>query len=664
MLIIPAMANAYPRLLSPIEIGGITLRNRIAHASITTRYGKDQRVTQRLIDYHAARAAGGASMLITEPLALLKFQSNVANKIRVYDDDELDGLARWAAGVRAHDSHLIGQIQEPGRGTHHKGRRPRALGASALPDDLSWTVPHPLSADEISSIVDEFAAAARRLQRAGFSGVEISAGHGHLFHQFLSPWSNRRTDRYGGSLENRARFLTDTIAAIRAETDGPFVIAVKLPGEDGVAGGIDFAAAAELTTHVVGVGAVDAITWCQGSHHRTLENHVPDMRWPRMPYNDLIRRLRPYAQGVPVAALGRIIEPLQAEQALEDEVGDFVQIGRALITDPAWGIKAEQGREADIRLCVSCNSCWGLLSEYHPLACDNNPRTGLPDEFDWSPRPAIRKRRIVVVGAGVAGLEAAWVAAERGHDVTVLTAGQTYGGNTALYSLLPESEQISSIYDYQMVKAQRAGVRFEYGIQASAADVLGYQPDAVILATGATLNWPVQLPDEWREFIPDLRQASRMMLEGFPRVPGTAVLIDEDHGAATYAAVELMARHFGRVVIATPRPNIAEDEYRVTQQGIHRRLSMLGVEILTLVEPCGDSRLMSGVMSFANVYSGKRIDIPNVELLTYATARTPNAELAQPLAAAGIEVHLIGDAFAPRQILSAVGEGHERGNNV
>lgn len=315
------MPTAYPRLFSPIEIGGITFRNRIAHASITTRYGKDQRVTQRLIDYHASRAAGGASMLITEPLALLAFQSNVANKIRAYDDDEMDGLSRWAGGVRAHDSHLLAQVQEPGRGTHHKGRRPRALGASALPDDLSWTVPHPLSADEVAAMVDEFAAAARRLQRAGFSGVEISAGHGHLFHQFLSPWSNRRADRYGGPLENRARFLTDTIAAIRAATDRPFVIAIKLPGDDGVKGGIDFDAAAELTTHVVGTGEVDAISWCQGSHHRTLENHVPDMRWPRMPYNDLVRRLRPYAQGVPVAALGRIVEPLQAEQALEEGGG-------------------------------------------------------------------------------------------------------------------------------------------------------------------------------------------------------------------------------------------------------------------------------------------------------------------------------------------------------
>src|SRR5690606_23717753 len=143
--------------------------------------------------------------------------------------------------------------------THHKGRRPRALGASALPDDLSWTVPHPLSTGEVAQVVDEFAAAARRLQRAGFSGVEISAGHGHLFHQFLSPWSNHRTDRYGGDLENRARFLMETIAAIRAATDRPFIIAVKLPGDDGVSGGIDFAAAAELTTHVVSGGEVDTL---------------------------------------------------------------------------------------------------------------------------------------------------------------------------------------------------------------------------------------------------------------------------------------------------------------------------------------------------------------------------------------------------------------------
>jgi 2,4-dienoyl-CoA reductase-like NADH-dependent reductase (Old Yellow Enzyme family)/NADPH-dependent 2,4-dienoyl-CoA reductase/sulfur reductase-like enzyme len=658
--------DRYPLLSRPIELGGIRLRNRVAHASITTRFAKDNRVTEQLITQHASRADGGCAMIITEPLAVLKWQTDETHKVRAWDDDEMEGLKRWADAVESRDCRLIGQLQDSGRGMHHKGRKPISFSASALPDDLSWTVPHALEPEKIAEIVAQMAEATRRMQRAGFSGVEFSAGHGHLIHQFLSPHSNIRTDQYGGSLENRTRFLAEMIRALRAAVGRNFIIMVKLPGDDGVEGGIDILEAERILREVVALGEIDALSFCQGSHHRTLENHMPDMHWPRAPFNALTRHLRQAAGGIPVAALGRLVEPVQAEQALAEEVGDFVQIGRALITDPAWVNKAFSGREHEIRWCVSCNSCWGLIAEKRVIGCDNNPRVGTAGEADWRPIPAPARKRVVVVGAGPAGLEAAWVAAARGHEVTVLGAGSSYGGKLALLARLPGSDQVSSVYDYQIVKGARAGVRYEYGVTATAQDILTLQPDCVVLATGATQSWPGMLPAEWRDdgVVPDLRAASEMLLDGFPRQPGTALIFDADHTAGTYAAAELMSQIFDSVTIATPRAQIAADEALVVTQGIERRMAMLGVNVIPLVEPSGDSALIDGIITFRNVYSKRTLEVPDVALFAYSTSRIPNDQLAAPLRKAGLDVRLIGDCFAPRYLLMATAEGHAAGNAI
>ena len=252
----------YPLLSRPIELGGIRLRNRVAHASMTTRFAKEQRVTDHLITHHASRADGGCALIITEPLAILPWQTDETHKVRVYDESEMDGLKRWAAAIESRDCRLIGQIQESGRGMHHKGRKPYSFSASALPDDLSWTVPHALETERVAEIVERIGAAAERMKRAGFSGVEISAGHGHLIHQFLSPHSNIRTDQYGGSLENRMRFLVEMIQAIRAATGRPFLIAVKLPGDDGVEGGVGPEESERMVRELVKLGEVDALAFC------------------------------------------------------------------------------------------------------------------------------------------------------------------------------------------------------------------------------------------------------------------------------------------------------------------------------------------------------------------------------------------------------------------
>ena len=650
----------YPHLLAPLRQGRLALRNRVAHASMTTRMAQDARVTPRLLQYHESRARGGVAMIVTEPLSAASHQ-NLPHKVRAWNDDDLDGLGRWAEAVERHDCRLLAQIQDPGRGRHERGRNPAGIAPSALPDDLSWSVPRALSADEIRRMIDEFAASAARLQRCGFSGVELSAGHGHLFHQFLSPWSNRRDDEYGGDFTGRLRFVAELVAAIRAACSTRFVLGLKLPGDDGVADSIGPALAADIARALCAGHAVDYVCFTWGSHARTLDWHLPDMNWPRAPFMATTAALRRTIPGTPVMAVGLITDPAEAEGVIAQDRADLVGLGRPLVTDAAWLAKAVSGREHEIRYCVSCNSCWGTIVEHKPLACDNNPRVGAVDEADWRPPRAARRRRIAIVGAGVAGLEAAWIAAARGHEVTLFGASPQPGGKTRLHARLPGGESLSSVYDYQQVAARRHGARLELGVRVGVAELLALEPDAVLLATGSTPAWPVALPEIWREaeLVPNLRSLVLGLLGRTERQPGTALVFDQDHTEGTYAAVEFLARLFERVVIATPRERIAGDVPLVTALGIHRRLQRLGVEVLPYHELSAESRLEDGVAVLANVYTDGLRSVEDVALITYSTPRVPELALEPPLRAAGLEVRLVGDCRMPRGVMAATAEGCE-----
>jgi 2,4-dienoyl-CoA reductase-like NADH-dependent reductase (Old Yellow Enzyme family) len=653
--------SPYPTLFSPTAIGGVPLRNRLAHASIVTRYVDDGEASETLLNYYRSRARGGTGLIITEPLAMTA-HNRVPSRLRVWDDGALDSLKRCVEVVENEDSRLLGQVQDSGRGRHAIGRNDGAVGASALPDDLSWTVPRVLTPGDIAAIIDDWADGCRRLQRAGFSGVELSAGHGHLFHQFLSPWSNRREDGYGGDLEGRTRFLRELIAAIRAACGRPFIIGLKLPGDDGVPGSIDLDEARAISERLAAeADQFDYWTWAWGAHANSLYLHLPDAHGERHPYLSHIRDLRQAAPQVPSGALGYLTDPNECETALTDGTADIVFLGRPLITDPAFGNKASQGREAEIRYCVSCNTCWRTIIEGSRLECDNNPRVGSADEDDWQPVQVRRQRHVVVVGGGIAGLEAAQTAARRGHRVTLVGASEEPGGKTRLHAGLPGGENLSSIYDYQYLAGRRAGVAYRLGEAASADSVLALAPDAVLLATGATAAPPAWIPGEYLEIgaVPDARAMAREMLGRGGREPGRVVLFDQDHTEMTYALAELLTERFEAVSIVTPRERIASDVSLINRQGIYQRLYERGVELVTSCAPRDLDALEEAALDVVNIYSGAVTRLPDVVAVTYATSRVPDNALAAPLIAAGVEVIPIGDCRAPRTVLAATREGYK-----
>lgn len=655
--------SLFPRLFSPFALGRTRLRNRIVHASMNTHMAEKTRVTERLINYHAERARGGAALIVTEPISMARHQ-NVSYRARAWNDDNLDDLKRWAQAVEPHDCRLLGQIQDPGRGRHNAGIGAYAIGPSALADDLSWTVPHALSAAEIRAMIEDFAESAARLQRCGFSGVEISSGHGHLFHQFLSPWSNAREDDYGGDVNGRTRIVKELIAALRSACGPAFLLGLKLPGNDWVKGGIDPAEAAAIASHLTAAQPLDYVCFAQGTHGIALERHLPDAHVGPLPYLELIRALRPALNGVPLVALGKIGTPQEAEAILAAADAELVGLGRPLLADAAWPLKTREGRTREIRQCVYCNICWDEINTHlRPMACVNNPCAGDADEADWWPARAASRRRVVVVGAGVAGMEAAWIAAARGHDVTVLSASSEAGGKLRLHWQLPGSEPLKRITEYQQVAAAKAGVGCELGIRAQATDVIGLKPDAVVLACGSTMLAPpgVPHPGAAHVSVPDLRQAVGELLCTTGKRSGTAVLFDMDHTEGTYAAAELMRLRFDRVVIITPREYIAQKTSMVVRQGILRRFQELRIEVVPLASPMWSESLGKATVVYANIYSGEPVIIRDVACFTYATPRVPDLSLYEPLRAAGIEVHRAGDCELPRGLLAATAGGHAIG---
>jgi len=641
-------------LFSPLTLGSRTLRNRIAFTATVSLMGERGCVTPKLVDFHRERAIGGAAMIVTEGLVVHHSSVIHGSALQLFRPEIEDSLKHLASAVEQHDCRIVGQLWHIGR-QNLLNPVDAAVGVSNQPDALSWVVPHVLENDEISEIVDAFAAGARRLKDCGFSGAELHGAHGYLITQFLSPWSNTRDDDYGGDLQRRMRFLSEIIEATRAVCGRDFILGLKMPADEGVRGGIDIDEAERIALALQDNGGLDYIAFSQGNFSASLEDHVPDMHYAPGPFLDFHRRLKSKLTRTPVMAVGRIAGPEAAARIITDNIADIVGLSRPLISDAAFPAKMAEGRPQEIRPCIYCNVCWGETALGKELACIHNPQLGLVGEATWTPPPAQSTKRVIIVGAGVAGLEAAWVAAARGHEVTLFSRSETVGGRARLEARLPGRGEVARVYEYQFDRAKTYGVHFRLGEMATIDTVAGLQADALILATGADMRMPFDSKIKAvsaRDYVANTRDESDA---------GTVVLFDFDHTAATYAAADLLAARFDKLVLVTTRPLIARAVPVASAIGVLKRLHAKNVDIVLSSAIAG---FADGVVTLANVFNGKTREIENVSALVYSTPRIANDALAREARSRGLPFRLIGDAYSPRSMIAAIHEGHKAAMSI
>lgn len=646
----------FPNLFSPLKIGSRTIRNRVVLPATLTNYASGHMVTDRWIDFLVERAKGGVGLLITEIIAVDPDAMAHGGIVAGYISENEAGFRRAARGVEQNGGCLIAQLWHPGR---QQLWSPVASpkGVSDQPDALSWTVPHVMTTEGIRKVAQEYVNVAKRMHDCGLSGVELHGAHGYLITQFLSPWSNTRTDEYGGSIEGRVHFVKEVAEGIRQVCGSDFIIGLKMPGTEGVKGGIDPDEAARITATLAASGLIDYFAYSQGNFSLSLETHVPDMAFRRGHFLNIHKKIRPSAAGIPVMAMGRIAMPEEAEAALVEGCCDLVAMSRALIADAAWATKALNGRPEDIRVSTYDNLAWGEIHVGKPLEEFQNPFLGYKGEAESLLPPALEPKKVLVVGTGPAGIQTALTAAGRGHRVTLVGKGIALGGKLRLESTLPHRgvyEGLISWWGRQLV-ALKVDVHLSAEIR-SLEDVLQYDPELIVLATGAHQRAPDGFSSEGMSARDWAEQAEVRGKGG-----RTAILFDKDHTAATYAVAEELARKFELVVLMTPRTQIAQNVNYCSVIGVHRRLYEAQIQVITAAEPVS---LNDHTMIWRNVFTDRRLKIENADLFLWSTPRIADDRLNRALQEKGMSVQLVGDCMSPRNALCAVHEGHATALNL
>jgi 2,4-dienoyl-CoA reductase-like NADH-dependent reductase (Old Yellow Enzyme family)/thioredoxin reductase len=620
------------RLFEPLTIGPVTLPGRIVSSSHQTTLVERHLPTEDFIAYQAARARGGAALIIMEAVAIAPSGLLTAHTLAGYERAMLDGYRRVHAAVAPHGCRLFVQLFHGGREVIASAPRPEIVSASARPSQRYQTEPRALSTDEVEELIEGYGRCAEVASAAGLDGIELTAAHGYLAEQFFDSALNDRDDRFA----EPGAFLREALRVVR-ERAPTLALGVRLSADSAPARGVVGELGGLVDYVHLAVGNSATVADCAGI--------VPP---PPAPRNLIGELTAPFRIGVPVVATTRIVEPTDAAALLERGDADAVGMTRALIADPQMPAKARAGALDQIRRCIGCNAC---IAHYHaetPIRCAVNPRTGRERRLG-PPETAEQPLRVVVVGAGPAGLAAAGEAAVSGHQVIVFERKDRIGGQVALAGRAPGHRELAEtlLSDFARVLT-RTGVAVRLGEAADGDSLAALDPALVVLATGA------------RPFRPDLRLGDVEVLQAFDVLagarPGDGPLVIADLGADAVAldCAELLAAEGRTVTVVASAPAAGQRLHQYERNGYMARLARAGVNVMAGLQlhSAGD-----GIVRLRNIYAPELETELAASRLVLALGRVPEDRLARELAARGIRFAAAGDCRSPRGLEEAILEG-------
>lgn len=640
----------YPNLFSPLQLKGITIPNRILSTGHDTDLGRHGLPTDALIAYQRARARGGAGLIVVQVVAVHDTARYTTEVLVGTSDDCIPHFKRLFDAIRAEGTRAFVQLFHPGRELlgRRNGVAQAAYSASWSPTERFRIVPRALASEEVAELVECYGATGRRMAEAGADGVEIVASHGYLPAQFLSPAINRREDEYGGSFDNRLRFMKDIASAVRRQAPAELIVGTRISADE-----YDPAGFAHEDTLAICRGLrgdfdyFNVIAGTSASSSGAI--HIAPPMTVKNGYLAPFARQLKEAVGKAVFVAGRINQPQEAEQIIAQGAADMCGMTRAMICDPNMPGKARAGRTEDIRACIGCNqACIGHAQLGLSISCIQYPESGR--ELLFGTRPTTRDpRSVMVVGGGPAGMKAAAVAAEIGHRVTLFEASRRLGGQANLAQLLPHRSEFGGIVTNLARELELSGVAVRLNSAVTAEFLAATRPDVAIIATGSAPT----LPPFEREGQLQVALASDV-ISGQATAGGRVVVYDWLADWIGAGIAEKLAGEGCRVTLAVNGVCPAASIQNYVRDATIARLHTLGVEMLPFMRLYGTE---DATAYFLHTASRQSVVLEGVDTLVVASPNRPTDELAKVARGLGVETYLIGDALAPRTAEEAVFDG-------